>query len=137
GGGGGVGVVGGGGGGGVVGGGGGGVDGGVVAEGGGGEEGVRVCVLKGARAVRHRDRIAGPDVRDAGCDDQRRRGGEEEARVREDLLASERLRDPQRPEAERLHFLREPALVRRGHAFELEAPHADRSEPRGCLACGV
>src|SRR5690606_33119758 len=90
---------------------------------------------QGALCRRHRHRIARPDVRDPGRDDQAATPGEEQRRAREGL-APDRFGNPERAEAEVLDFARR-GLRFLGRKHVEESPNSDLAElhlrvpPRG------
>src|SRR5438445_1374473 len=101
------------------------------------KEAVRVRVDEAARSIRHRDRVAGPDVRDTAPHDELLAPAEKEAGVSEDLLASQTLRNPQRSVAERRDSLRVVLRRRSGQAFDVMRPNANRADPFGPRACDL
>src|SRR4051794_32039679 len=82
------------------------------------------CELAGG----HRQRVARPDVRDAGGDDERVRRGEQQLGSRQDLT-TDRLTRPQRAVAELLHLPRRIPHDRCGREVELPGPDADAPDP--------
>src|SRR5437773_2705166 len=92
------------------------------------QESAWVCVTQRALSVRHRHWIAREDVRDARRDDETLGRAQEQRRVGEDLLAAERLRDPQHGDAETFEFARIPARVVGAETFDIEAPRAGATE---------
>ena len=81
-------------------------------------------------AGRHRHRVARPDVRDARCDGDAPRRGEEDGGVRQ-RLAAQGLRDPDGAVAEALDLCGRLAHPRGRLQLERERPDADAAEVHG------
>src|SRR5215510_696010 len=88
-----------------------------------------------ALRVRHRYRISGVDVGDAGCHDQGRGAGKQPSRIDEDVATST-FRRPQDFEAAFLHALRERQSVRRAQAIEA-CPDAKLAELHATFPLGT
>jgi hypothetical protein len=90
------------------------------------EEAIRVRLGQRLLRRRHRHRVATPDVRDAGRDDEPLRPREQHGRMRE-RLAPERFGNPQRLEPELLDLPRRRLRLRRRKNIQ-EVPDPDASD---------